>query len=102
MARLCSAAPDSAVDSYGRLKHPDLLQPRSTSAAAQAAVQATLQAGGRVRREQRGGSPAEATGHIPEQPASTPDQPVSRRSPEALEHAAGRRAAEAPEQTTVR
>src|SRR5258707_15146311 len=97
MARLCSAARDSAVDSYGRLKFPDLLQTRSTSAAVQAAVQAAFQAGGRVRREQRGGRPGEANGHIPEQAAGAPEQAAGPRAAGALERAAG-----APEQAAGR
>src|SRR6266568_1768656 len=87
MARLCSAARDSAVDSCGRLKLPDLLQTRGTSAAVQAAVQTALQAGGRVRREQRGGRPVEANGRIPEQAAGAPEQAAGRRAAGALESA---------------
>jgi predicted transcriptional regulator len=55
-----------------------------------------------VRREQRGGGPAEANGHIPEQAASAPEQATGRRAAGALEQAAGRRAAGAPEQATGR
>jgi predicted transcriptional regulator len=40
-----------------------------------------------VRREQRGGRPAEANGHIPEQAGSTPEQAAGRRAAGALESA---------------